>query len=256
MHKPHLRMRPSAASRHASTSAGAYPFPTHARPTPHQIFHLPIGATQKDIKARCRYYVNCFISVRLLRGLLDCRVRTHWLINASLKTTSSYGYITQTHPSDGTSLRKRNARGSRRLLLHTTLCEGSAVMHTVLLISTDKNWREGDEPAQRTKLRGTGPVLDTSTRQQNGLRARTIGGKTGSFCLSGFWCVSSTISRDSSRNLMPAIGIAGHWCRNRSSPSMAIVYRLISGPPLSFEESGGCTEGSPRTRRREEKGNQ
>ncbi|OSX64564.1 hypothetical protein POSPLADRAFT_1087952, partial [Postia placenta MAD-698-R-SB12] len=30
------------------------PFPTHAHPTPHEIFHLPLGATQQDIKAR--YY--------------------------------------------------------------------------------------------------------------------------------------------------------------------------------------------------------
>ncbi|KAL1707014.1 hypothetical protein EV121DRAFT_200152 [Schizophyllum commune] len=32
----------------------AYPFPTNPRPTPHQIFHLPVTATQKEIKAR--YY--------------------------------------------------------------------------------------------------------------------------------------------------------------------------------------------------------
>ncbi|KAL6301720.1 hypothetical protein BKA93DRAFT_818870 [Sparassis latifolia] len=39
----------------ASTSTHhLYPFPTHAHPTPHQIFHLPPGASQKDIKAR--YY--------------------------------------------------------------------------------------------------------------------------------------------------------------------------------------------------------
>ncbi|KAI0057353.1 hypothetical protein BV25DRAFT_1831179 [Artomyces pyxidatus] len=31
-----------------------YPFPTHSNPTPHQIFHLPHGATQADIKSR--YY--------------------------------------------------------------------------------------------------------------------------------------------------------------------------------------------------------
>ncbi|KAH9930199.1 uncharacterized protein B0H18DRAFT_849909, partial [Fomitopsis serialis] len=38
-----------------STSARhSFPFPTHAQPTPHQIFHLPVGASQQDIKAR--YY--------------------------------------------------------------------------------------------------------------------------------------------------------------------------------------------------------
>ncbi|EIW59934.1 uncharacterized protein TRAVEDRAFT_28849 [Trametes versicolor FP-101664 SS1] len=40
--------------RYASTSSASYPFPHHAHPTPHQIFHLPPGATQPQIKAR--YY--------------------------------------------------------------------------------------------------------------------------------------------------------------------------------------------------------
>ncbi|KAI0375010.1 hypothetical protein BV20DRAFT_961254 [Pilatotrama ljubarskyi] len=40
--------------RYASSSSVAYPFPTHAHPTPHQIFHLPIGASQQQVKAR--YY--------------------------------------------------------------------------------------------------------------------------------------------------------------------------------------------------------
>ncbi|KAH9893608.1 hypothetical protein C8Q73DRAFT_648190 [Cubamyces lactineus] len=40
--------------RSASTSSASYPFPTHARPTPHQIFHLPASATPQQIKAR--YY--------------------------------------------------------------------------------------------------------------------------------------------------------------------------------------------------------
>ena len=30
-----------------------YPYPTHAKPTPHQIFHLGPGATQDEIKRRC-----------------------------------------------------------------------------------------------------------------------------------------------------------------------------------------------------------
>ncbi|KAM5530642.1 hypothetical protein V8D89_011564 [Ganoderma adspersum] len=56
MHQPYYCLRLSTVhhARFASTSAGPYPFPTHARPTPHQIFHLPVGASQNDIKAR--YY--------------------------------------------------------------------------------------------------------------------------------------------------------------------------------------------------------
>lgn len=32
-----------------------YPYPTHPRPTPHQIFHLSPGATQDEIKKRCTF---------------------------------------------------------------------------------------------------------------------------------------------------------------------------------------------------------
>ncbi|KAK7467184.1 hypothetical protein VKT23_004242 [Stygiomarasmius scandens] len=38
----------------ASTSSNPFPFPSHPRPTPHEIFHLPYTASQQDIKAR--YY--------------------------------------------------------------------------------------------------------------------------------------------------------------------------------------------------------
>ncbi|KAH9921083.1 hypothetical protein B0H21DRAFT_827182 [Amylocystis lapponica] len=39
----------------ASTAAHPpYPFPTQAHPSPHQIFHLPPGASHQDVKAR--YY--------------------------------------------------------------------------------------------------------------------------------------------------------------------------------------------------------
>ncbi|KAI0746567.1 hypothetical protein C8Q80DRAFT_1175944 [Daedaleopsis nitida] len=55
MHKVPYSLRPSVnQARYASTSAGPYPFPHHTHPTPHQIFHLPLGSTQKEIKAR--YY--------------------------------------------------------------------------------------------------------------------------------------------------------------------------------------------------------
>lgn len=45
-------------ARFASTSSSAssstpFPFPTHRNPSPHQIFHLPLNASQVEIKARC-----------------------------------------------------------------------------------------------------------------------------------------------------------------------------------------------------------
>ncbi|KAI0248772.1 hypothetical protein BJV78DRAFT_1130825 [Lactifluus subvellereus] len=42
------------ASTSTSSTSPKFPFPTHRNPTPHQIFHLPPGASQAEIKAR--YY--------------------------------------------------------------------------------------------------------------------------------------------------------------------------------------------------------
>lgn len=49
-------MRPVSrlASRKASTTANPYPYPAHAHPTPHQVFHLPHSASHAEVKAR--YY--------------------------------------------------------------------------------------------------------------------------------------------------------------------------------------------------------
>lgn len=43
----------STSSGSSDRSAPQFPFPTHARPSPHQIFHLPLSATQQDVKQRC-----------------------------------------------------------------------------------------------------------------------------------------------------------------------------------------------------------
>ncbi|TFK48518.1 hypothetical protein OE88DRAFT_1634916 [Heliocybe sulcata] len=48
----HVRLASTGAS--GSQAQGQFAFPAHRNPTPHQIFHLPIGASQADIKAR--YY--------------------------------------------------------------------------------------------------------------------------------------------------------------------------------------------------------
>lgn len=37
-----------------TTSNNLFPFPINPRPSPHQIFHLSQGASQSDIKARCK----------------------------------------------------------------------------------------------------------------------------------------------------------------------------------------------------------
>ncbi|KAF9224221.1 hypothetical protein BS17DRAFT_670002, partial [Gyrodon lividus] len=51
LHLRHLLLSPH--SRPASTSS-KFPFPSARNATPHQIFHLPKGASQEQIKAR--YY--------------------------------------------------------------------------------------------------------------------------------------------------------------------------------------------------------
>ncbi|KAI5831171.1 hypothetical protein K523DRAFT_8770 [Schizophyllum commune Tattone D] len=49
-----MHASPSRAFSTTPPRENAYPFPTNPRPTPHQIFHLPVTASQKEIKAR--YY--------------------------------------------------------------------------------------------------------------------------------------------------------------------------------------------------------
>jgi len=44
------------ARRSASTANGSsnpYPYPSKLSPTPHEIFHLPPSASQKEVKSRC-----------------------------------------------------------------------------------------------------------------------------------------------------------------------------------------------------------
>ncbi|KAF8075290.1 hypothetical protein FPV67DRAFT_1408319 [Lyophyllum atratum] len=53
-----VRLASSTASR-SSSGTHQYPYPTNTRPTPHQIFHLSPGASQKDIKARYYELVRC-----------------------------------------------------------------------------------------------------------------------------------------------------------------------------------------------------
>ncbi|KAG9028868.1 hypothetical protein FS837_003711, partial [Tulasnella sp. UAMH 9824] len=43
-----------SASPVSAVSKNRYPFPNHRNPTPHQIFHLPLGADQQAVKSR--YY--------------------------------------------------------------------------------------------------------------------------------------------------------------------------------------------------------
>ena len=42
------------ASTSTSSTSPKFPFPTYRNPTPHQIFHLSPGASQAEIKARCK----------------------------------------------------------------------------------------------------------------------------------------------------------------------------------------------------------
>ncbi|KAH9994915.1 hypothetical protein BJV74DRAFT_830435 [Russula compacta] len=46
--------RRSASTTNSNLSANPYPYPSNSNPTPHQIFHLPLSASQKEVKSR--YY--------------------------------------------------------------------------------------------------------------------------------------------------------------------------------------------------------
>lgn len=48
-----------------------YPFPLHTNPTPYDIFHLPRGATQSQIKARCMFSYIFSGSVELVHVLFS-----------------------------------------------------------------------------------------------------------------------------------------------------------------------------------------
>ena len=63
------------------------PYPSHPRPTPYQIFHLPRGASQKQVKDRCE-----FSEARL--RLLAFQILTFSSV-VLRKITNSFGSTTQ-----------------------------------------------------------------------------------------------------------------------------------------------------------------
>lgn len=68
---------------HSHHSALPYPFPAHANPTPYEIFHLPVGASQSAIKSRCKHTPLVtsidfeFMYVEQTTTLSDCTIPTH-----------------------------------------------------------------------------------------------------------------------------------------------------------------------------------
>lgn len=65
-------------ARTASTSSNPYPFPLVKQPSPHQIFHLPKGASRADVKARCTSRCPVQTHTPLTQpGLQRLRARAH-----------------------------------------------------------------------------------------------------------------------------------------------------------------------------------
>ena len=63
-----------------------YPYPTHPKPTPHQIFHLGPGATQHEIKKRCTSSIHILFScIQIL------------YYNQQRQTTISFAHTIQIH---------------------------------------------------------------------------------------------------------------------------------------------------------------
>ena len=63
--RTHVRCASHAAGAEARTprelERQRYPFPAHANPTPREIFHLPPGASQAQIKERCELFLRCYL---------------------------------------------------------------------------------------------------------------------------------------------------------------------------------------------------
>ena len=55
------RARNQVLSKEPPSFQNPYPYPTHAKPTPHQIFHLGPGATQGEIKKRCTSSIQTLV---------------------------------------------------------------------------------------------------------------------------------------------------------------------------------------------------
>ena len=64
-----------------------YPYPTHAKPTPHQIFHLGPGATQDEIKRRCTSPIYN----------ISFHLDSISFLQSKQQTTISFVYTTQIH---------------------------------------------------------------------------------------------------------------------------------------------------------------
>ncbi|KAH9978776.1 hypothetical protein BGW80DRAFT_1280862 [Lactifluus volemus] len=64
-----------------TSSANIYPYPSNLNPTPHQIFHLPQGASQKEVKARYYELVRIYhpdspVARRYPQEVSEARFRT------------------------------------------------------------------------------------------------------------------------------------------------------------------------------------
>lgn len=58
------------------TKLNPFPYPQRANPSPHQIFHLPYGASRKEIKMRCMSYF-IFWQYNIINSLDFELVRAH-----------------------------------------------------------------------------------------------------------------------------------------------------------------------------------
>jgi hypothetical protein len=173
-----------------------FPYPNNAKPTPHQIFHLPVNATQAQIKARCKS-IHPLDEVTLI----------------SIKITSSSTHTTQTHNtppiSPGTSRSTAFAPSKRRT---TTLTDALCPLTLTralrrrrrTLIRTYTRWRggEGRITLRRRGRRRMWMLLAGRGRGGGrGLVRRRVRGRSGmgrvggrGWCLRlGLWCVDIPI---------------------------------------------------------------
>ncbi|KAJ3814148.1 hypothetical protein EV368DRAFT_39722 [Lentinula lateritia] len=126
------------SSSNYSTKSQSFPFPKHANPTPHQIFHLPANASQDDIKNRYYELVRIYHpdKARTSVSAEEAHARFQTIGHAYniLRGKVAPNESATTSPRDGRYEATTAARRAAHVRRHRELYDGGAV---------DDRWKDG-----------------------------------------------------------------------------------------------------------------
>ena len=165
--------------RHASTSSARppFPFPSHARPTPHQIFHLPYGASQQDIKARCTSLLFLYTSdspglmimcIFLLMGTTQC----------ALSSPEDFDLVKIYHPDSihGRDVPDKVRRARFQLITHAyDVLRGKNTLAS--LTASRDHWWNDPVRAELERRRRRGPSVHSHGRAHDTASTRGWGAR-------------------------------------------------------------------------------